>query len=72
MALASLAAVIAVVAAAHLTCFTDNCCCSYPFEIHDDALVLRKMLEHDNMQKLTGGARPLCVHFVAFGADTVH
>jgi len=29
--------------------------CSYPFEIHDDALVLRKMLEHDNMQKLGAG-----------------
>jgi hypothetical protein len=35
--------------------------CSYPFEIHDDALVLRKMLEHDNMQKLaaTGAAGPM-------------
>jgi len=35
--------------------------CSYPFEIHDDALVLRKMLEHDSMQKLaaTGAAGPM-------------
>jgi hypothetical protein len=33
------------------------CCCSYPFEIHDDALVLRKMLEYDNMQKLGGEAK---------------
>jgi hypothetical protein len=33
------------------------CSCSYPFEIHDDALVLRKMLEQDNMQKLTGGVQ---------------
>eukprot|EP00775_Hariotina_reticulata_P012972 gene12972-13101_t len=34
---------------------------NYPFEIHDDALVLRKMLEHDSMQKLaaTGAAGPM-------------
>jgi hypothetical protein len=29
-------------------------CCSYPFEIHDDALVLRKMLEHDTAQRFQG------------------
>lgn len=29
-------------------------CCerSYPFEIHDDALVLKKMLENENMQQM--------------------
>lgn len=36
-------------------CVAAVCPSSYPFEIHDDALVLRKMLEHDNAQKLTGG-----------------
>ena len=45
---------------------TGQCCllccvifspCSYPFEIHDDALVLRKMLEHDNAQKMAAAGR---------------
>lgn len=42
-------------------CVTCVCCCtSYPFEIHDDALVLRKMLEHDTAQRFQGeqGGRP--------------
>jgi hypothetical protein len=30
--------------------------CSYPFEIHDDALVLKKMLEHEEMQQRVAGA----------------
>ena len=30
--------------------------CSFPFEIHDDALVLRKLLEHDT-QQLAGVCR---------------
>jgi hypothetical protein len=38
--------------------------CSYPFEIHDDALVLRKMLEHDQQLAgacvCTGGAHCPC------------
>jgi hypothetical protein len=29
---------------------------SYPFEIHDDALVLKKMLEHEEMQQRVAGA----------------
>lgn len=30
--------------------------CSYPFEIHDDALVLKKMLEQENMQHMVAQA----------------
>jgi hypothetical protein len=30
--------------------------CSYPFEILDDALVLKKMLEHEEMQQRVAGA----------------
>jgi hypothetical protein len=33
-----------------------SCCRSYPFEIHDDALVLKKMLEHEEMQQRVAGA----------------
>jgi hypothetical protein len=29
---------------------------SYPFEIHDDALVLRKMLEHEGAQQRGGSS----------------
>jgi hypothetical protein len=37
-------------------CLLHPCYRSYPFEIHDDALVLKKMLEHEEMQQRVAGA----------------
>eukprot|EP00882_Tetradesmus_deserticola_P011425 GHRQ01012088.1.p1 GENE.GHRQ01012088.1~~GHRQ01012088.1.p1 ORF type:complete len:399 (+),score=191.78 GHRQ01012088.1:394-1590(+) len=34
---------------------------NYPFEIHDDALVLKKMLEHEEMQQRVAGAAAAAV-----------
>jgi hypothetical protein len=38
------------------SCLLHSCHRSYPFEIHDDALVLKKMLEHEEMQQRVAGA----------------